>query len=228
MSSTIVTVSDDIHLIPAVDGWCVPAHRTEAYPRIGDFIALAAITDISQLRALWRDLYPNMDAGEVFRLPGGFCLVGDGRVLVQPQCCADFSDVGWWGTAADFDDPEWSRPYFSNGWIRLWFGHPKLAARQVGCNVWLAPDDDSDNYPVLPLEGAPIMSLPVRALRRALDEAMRVMRMMEARLDQALTGSIPDHLRAAAIDLMLNGANGRYDELRALNQEPASLLLRDR
>ena len=68
--------------------------------------------------------------------------------------------------------------------------------------------------PVLPREGADIVSVPAAALRRALDEAMRVMTAVEARLDQALTGVFPDHLRAPAIDLMLNGYNGRYDELR--------------
>ena len=65
------------------------------------------------------------------------------------------------------------------------------------------------------------MSVPAAALRRALDEAMRVMTAVEARLDQALTGVLPDHLRAPAIDLMLNGYNGRYDELRERDQKKA-------
>ena len=65
------------------------------------------------------------------------------------------------------------------------------------------------------------MSIPAAALRRALDEAMRVMAAVEARLDQALTGVLPDHLRAPAIDLMLNGYNGRYDELRERDQKKA-------
>jgi len=73
--------------------------------------------------------------------------------------------------------------------------------------------------PVLPREGADIVSVPAAALRRALDEAMRVMTAVEARLDQALTGVFPDHLRAPAIDLMLNGYNGRYDELRERDQK---------
>jgi len=70
------------------------------------------------------------------------------------------------------------------------------------------------------LKGASILSVPVAALRRALDEAKQVMTAIEARLDQALIGVIPDRLRAAAIDLMLNGYNGRYDGLRELDQEP--------
>ena len=143
-----------------------------------------------------------------------------GRFSSEPQCCADFSDVGRWETLADFKAPEWSRPYFSNGWICLWFGHPRLAARQDGGNVWLAPDNDTDTLPVLPLKGASILSVPVAALRRALDEAKQVMTAIEARLDQALIEVIPDRLRAAAVDLMLNGYNGRYDGLRKLDQEP--------
>ena len=120
-----------------------------------------------------------------------------------------FTDIGRWQILADFKDPEWSRPYFSGGWIRLWFGHPQLAARRDGGNVWLAPDNDTDKFPVRPQEGADIVSVPAAALSRAIDEAFRVMTAIEARLDQALTGVLPDHLRAPAIDLMLNGANRR-------------------
>jgi hypothetical protein len=221
MGAKIISVGEDIRLEPAVDGWALDNERIEAYPRIGDFIALAAITDIPTLRALWLDLYPNIAEGEIFDLPGGLCLVEDGAVLVEPQCCADFSDMGRWRTLTDFKDPEWSQPYFSNGWIRLWFGHPRLAARRDGGNVWLAPDNDTDKFPVLPREGADIVSVPAAALRRALDAAMRVMTAVEARLDQALTGVLPDHLRAPAIDLMLNGYNGRYDELRERDQKQA-------
>src|SRR5271168_4883280 len=122
VGAKIITVGEDIRLEPAVDGWALDNERLEAYPRIGDFIALAAITDIATLRALWLDLYPNIAEGEIFDLPGGLCLVEDGAVLVEPQCCADFSDIGRWRTLTDFKDPEWSQPYFSNGWIRLWFG----------------------------------------------------------------------------------------------------------
>ena len=86
-------------------------------------------------------------------------------------------------------------------------------------NVWLAPDNDTDTLPVLPLKGASILSVPVASLRRAIEEANRVMTAIEARLDRALMGVMPDRLRAAAIDLMLNGCNGRYDELRELDQE---------
>ena len=93
--------------------------------------------------------------------------------------------------------------------------------RRDGGNVWLAPDTDTDKFPVLPREGAEIVSVPAAALRRALDAAMRVMTAVEARLDQALTGVLPDHLRAPAIDLMLNGYNGRYDELRERDQKQA-------
>ena len=50
---------------------------------------------------------------------------------------------------------------------------------------------------------------------------MHVLTAVEARLDQALTGVLPDHLRAPAIDLMLNGYNGRYDELRERDQKQA-------
>jgi hypothetical protein len=220
MVATIIMVGEDIHLVPAIDGWTLDDKQIDIYPRIGDFIALAAISDIPTLRALWLDLYPNIGDGKIFDLPGGFCLVENGKILVELQCCADFSDVGRWETLADFKAPEWSRPYFSNGWIRLWFGHPRLAARQEGGNVWLAPDNDTDTFPVLPLKGASILSVPVAALRRALDEAKQVMTAIEARLDQALIGVIPDRLRAAAIDLMLNGYNGRYDGLRGLDQEP--------
>jgi hypothetical protein len=129
--------------------------------------------------------------------------------------------MGRWRTLTDFKDPKWSQPYFSNGWIRLWFGHPRLAARRDGGNVWLARDNDTDKFPVLPREGADIVSVAAAALRRALDEAMHVMTAVEARLDQALTGVLPDHLRAPAIDLMLNGYNGRYDELRERDQKQA-------
>src|ERR1700678_1347102 len=59
-----------------------------------------------------------------------------------------------------------------------------LAARRDGGNVWLAPDNDTDKFPVLPREGADIVSVPAAALRRALDEAMRAMTAVEARLDQ--------------------------------------------
>ena len=221
MAAKIISVGEDIRLEPAVDGWDVDEKRLEAYPRIGDFIALAAITDIPTLRALWLDLYPNIADGEIFVLPGGLCLVEGGRVLVQPQCCADFTDIGRWQILADFNDPEWSRPYFGDGWIRLWFGHPQLAARRNGGNVWLASDNDTDKYPVLPREGADIVSVAAAALSRAIDEAFRVMTAIEARLDQALTGVLPDHLRAPAIDLMLNSANGRYDELRERDQKEA-------
>jgi len=220
MIANIVMAGEDIRFAPAVDGWALKGKQIDAYPRIGDFIALDEISDISMLRALWLELYPNIDEGKRFDLPGGFCLVEDGKVLVEPQCCAEFSDVGRWGTLTDFKDPLWSQPYFSNGWIRLWFGHPQLAARQDGGDVWLAPDNDIDRFPVLPLEGASILSVSVATLRRALDESMQVMKVIEARLDQALNGVIPDHLRAAAIDLMLNGCNGRYDELRELDQKP--------
>jgi hypothetical protein len=50
-------------------------------------------------------------------------------------------------------------------------------------------------------------------------EALQVMKAIEARLDWASTGGIPEHLRAAAIDLMLNGNNGRCDGLRELDQK---------
>ena len=50
---------------------------------------------------------------------------------------------------------------------------------------------------------------------------MHVLTAVEARLDKALTGVLPDHLRAPAIDLMLNGYNGRYDELRERDQKQA-------
>lgn len=221
MDAQVISVGEDVRLELAVDGSALDNERVEVYPRIGDFIALAAIPDIPTLRALWLDLYPNIAEGEIFDLPGGLCLVEDGRVLVEPQCCADFSDIGRWQTLTDFDDPEWSRPYFSNGWIRLWFGHPLLAARRDGRNVWLAPDNDTDKFPVLPREGAAIVSVPAAALRRALDKALRVMTAVETRLGQALAGVLPDHLRAAAIDLMLNGCNGRYDGLREQDQKKA-------
>lgn len=135
MGAEIISVGEDIRLEPALYGWGVDNERLEAYPRIGDFIALAAITDIPTLRALWLDLYPNIAEGEIFDLPGGLCLVEDGRVLVEPQCCADFSDIGRWRTLTDFKDPEWSQPYFSNGWIRLWFGASpaRRAARRRQC-----------------------------------------------------------------------------------------------
>jgi hypothetical protein len=58
MGAKIISVGEDIRLEPAVDGWALDNERIEAYPRIGDFIALAAITDIPTLRALWLDLYP--------------------------------------------------------------------------------------------------------------------------------------------------------------------------
>jgi hypothetical protein len=219
MVATIIMVGEDIHLVPAIDGWTLEDKQIDIYPRIGDFIALAAISAIATLRALWLDLYPDIGDGKIFDLPGGFCLAENGTILVEPQCCADFSDVGRWETLADFKAPEWARPYFSNGWIRLWFGHPRLAARQDGGNVWLAPDNDTDTLPVLPLKGASILSVPVASLRRAIEEANRVMTAIEARLDRALMGVMPDRLRAAAIDLMLNGCNGRYDELRELDQE---------
>ena len=221
MGAKIISVGEDIRLEPAVDGWDVDDKRLEAYPRIGDFVALAAITDIATLRALWLDLYPNIADGEIFVVPGGLCLMEGGRALVEPQCCADFTDIARWQILADFKDPEWSRPYFSGGWICLWFGHPQLAARRDGGNVWLAPDNDTDKFPVRPQEGADIVSVPAAALSRAIDEAFRVMTAIEARLDQALTCVLPDHLRAPAIDLMLNGANGRYDELRERDQKKA-------
>src|SRR5271163_1915517 len=101
VGAKIITVGEDIRLEPAVDGWALDNERLEAYPRIGDFIALAAITDIPTLRALWLDLYPNIGEGGIFDLPGGLCPVEDGGVLVEPQCCADFSDIGRWRTLTD-------------------------------------------------------------------------------------------------------------------------------
>ncbi len=124
MGAKIISVGEDIRLELAVDGGSLDDERLEAYPQIGDFIALGVITDIPTLRALWLDLYPNIAEGEIFDLPGGLCLVEDGRVLVKPQCCADFSDIGRWWTLTDFEDPEWSQPYFSNGWICLGSGIP--------------------------------------------------------------------------------------------------------
>jgi hypothetical protein len=93
MVATIIMVGEDIHLVPAIDGWTLDDKQIDIYPRIGDFIALAAISDIPTLRALWLDLYPNIGDGKIFDLPGGFCLVENGRILVELQCCADFSDV---------------------------------------------------------------------------------------------------------------------------------------
>jgi hypothetical protein len=87
MVATIIMVGEDIHLVPAIDGWTLDDKQIDIYPRIGDFIALATI--------------------KIFDLPGGFCLVENGKILVEPQCCADFSDVGRWETLADFKAPEW-------------------------------------------------------------------------------------------------------------------------
>jgi len=98
-------VGEDIHLAPAIDGSTLDDKRIDIYPRIGDFIALAAISGIPTLRALWLDLYPNIGDGKLFDLPGGFCLMENGKILVEPQCCADFSDVGRWETLADFKAP---------------------------------------------------------------------------------------------------------------------------
>ena len=64
MGAKIISVGEDIRLELAVDGWSIDDKRLEAYPRIGDFIALAAITDIPVLRALWLDLYPNIAEGK--------------------------------------------------------------------------------------------------------------------------------------------------------------------
>ena len=72
MGARIISVGEDIRLEPAVDGWDVDEKRLEAYPRIGDFVALAAIADIATLHALWLDLYPNIARGTCRSSGGSF------------------------------------------------------------------------------------------------------------------------------------------------------------
>jgi hypothetical protein len=54
--ATIIMVGEDIHLAPAIDRWTLDNKQIDIYPRIGDFIALAAISNIPTLRALARPL----------------------------------------------------------------------------------------------------------------------------------------------------------------------------
>ena len=155
-----------------------------------NFIAIAANKQYSHApRALARPLpeVSVMVKSSIFL--AGFCLMENGKILVEPQCCADFSDVGRWETLADFKAPEWSRPYFQQRF------HSPLVRTSPACRAATQRQclararHDTDTLPRRPLKGASILSVPVAALRRALDEAKQVMTAIEARLDQALIRS---------------------------------------
>jgi hypothetical protein len=212
MTAKIIEAGENISLVPVVDSWELSDEQAVNYPRIADFIALGSITDIAMLRAFLADLFPNIADGEVKILPGGFCLMSEnGEPLIEPQCCCDFQNLNNWALFIGLES--------GAEWTRVWLGHPQTDGRREGENVWLACDNDRDTYPVQPMENHPIVSVPIAALAKALDAADETMKQIEARFDQALAGVLYEPLRAAAIDLMLKGENGRYDALRALERQ---------
>lgn len=72
-------------------------------------------------------------------LSGGFAVVTEGRVLVEPSCCGDLGNWNDWQSAALCRKAEWEI---------LWIGHPWLSIRSEGDDLIVsAPHESSEPVP---------------------------------------------------------------------------------
>ena len=212
MTHEIIPVGEDVRLVPSVD-WPIGDVPFD-FPAIGRFIELGALTDPVALKTLVLGLYPDIARGTIpTGLDGGFCLVSDGSILIEPRCCGDLGDLGSWETAAHLAEVREGDGAERLGWERLWIGHPELVARRAGDTVWIGDENGDANGPALPVEHGTMWAVPVAALRRAVADASRILDEAAPRLDEALVGVVPDHLRAAACEWMLWGT-GPYHALQ--------------
>lgn len=94
----------------------------------------------------------------IFPLLGGVVIKHEGAVLIEPQCCSDWSDL---------DDWEAILTHPQNQWKKLWIGHPwvyyKRAEGQVYFSDYIESVEESESY-------IPQFGLPENVLREGLKE----------------------------------------------------------
>lgn len=78
-------------------------------------------------------------------LDGGFALISDGSVILEPMCCSDLGNLDGWREAASCQATEWQM---------LWIGHPWVSVRFDGGQLIISDlhesDDPVSKYAVLP------------------------------------------------------------------------------
>ena len=111
---------------------------------------------------------------EVLALDGGFALVIDGAILVEPQCCSDLSNLeGWWKALSSGEE-----------WQMLWIGHPWSWTRRRGDRIEVAALSEDVASAVA------LAALPQDELQAAIADAGRALQRAAAMLS-AGHGSAP-------------------------------------
>jgi hypothetical protein len=211
MSDGIIEIDSDIRLAPVVE-WPIGEPPSD-WPTIGTFVELGAINTVDAIRDLVLATYPRIQEGIIpTAFNGGFCLMSNTSVLIEPQCCGSLADLRSWDIAAALNLQKSQSADCLIGWIRLWIGHPQLVARPNGDSVLLSVDDDLDSAPPLPVGDGPFWNVRADALRRAVSEAANILDGVAPRLSRSLAGIIDERLRPSAVEWILHGT-GMYQAL---------------
>lgn len=111
---------------------------------------------------------------EVSALDGGFALVVDGAILLEPQCCCDLGNLdAWWKALSSGEE-----------WQMLWIGHPWSWTRRRADTIEVAALSEDVASAVA------LATLPEDELRAAIADAARALQRAAAMLS-AGHGSAP-------------------------------------
>ncbi|MEV1247950.1 hypothetical protein ACIBO2_29220 [Nonomuraea sp. NPDC050022] len=124
-------------------------------------------------------------------LEGGYCLLVSGKLVVEPGCCSDLTDLASWREAARYREPSPSM---------VWIGHPWLHVAADGDRLLLTGPTDTDD------PGHELAWVSRRALEHAVRRAAAEVRYF-ARPLHALCTSQTDGGKADALCSALLGAS---------------------
>jgi hypothetical protein len=146
-------------------------------------VAVSEFTDLTELiQVLQRLMAPESLANEEEHsaLSGGFAVVSDARVLVEPNCCGDLKDWCEWKSAAAYREPAWRI---------LWIGHPWLSVRAEDNDLILSqPHESSEPHAKWIMDR--------QLIAPALQNAMTELECLSQRIAQSLLSTSIDDSRA--------------------------------
>ncbi len=157
-------------------------------------VAVTEFTDSSPLRILLEHALSGVDPSDTDEIapPSGGYVLEHGEERLFPGCCGDLGNLEEWQKAAGHTSREWAM---------IWIGHPWVYVRAWGDRLQLSRTTEEgadDGHEVaVEIDRASLANAVVQAERDRVD--------FGARVEAALSETVPRVARPSIVDIMLRG-----------------------
>ncbi len=151
-------------------------HNINPIAKGSRFVHASAIVENKIFESLLDDCLPEgdkpLDLDEVSMLSGGYALIDEAKVLIEPQCCSDFSNLSSWQGIVENE----------NNSFDIWIGHPQAVINRVQNEYIIQEGWEWNDPPDYLVEFSVSQSLLHAAIRKAETEEELLTQQIERKL----------------------------------------------